>query len=110
MKWYRRFSESLLDALERSGRMRALSVLRDMDPKILQEAGFSPDLLKLGVGAWPWRAEAIDDTPTRAQPVASSGEVSEANASQNRAERKPDCENAFESPASRSSVNTEIAA
>lgn len=113
MKWYRRFSESLRYAIERSGRMRALSVLRDMDPKILRDAGLSPELMKQGVGAWPWRAEAVNEAHMHARPVGSPGAVSEVDrnsVSQNLTERTPDRGNASEVPASVSDANTEIAA
>ena len=64
MKWHERLSGSLLKAIERSGRMRALTVLRRMDPKSLREAGFSPELIQQGVGAWPWRADTIEAPPS----------------------------------------------
>lgn len=60
MNWYRRYSGSLLGAVERSGRARALSILRNMDPRLLSEAGFSPELMQLGIKAWPWRAERVN--------------------------------------------------
>lgn len=57
MKRYKRFLSSLVSALERSGRARTLSVLQDMDSRLLSEAGFSPELIRQGINAWPWRAE-----------------------------------------------------
>lgn len=57
MNWYRRFAKSLVQSLERSGRARALAVLERMDPDLLREHGFSPELLRQGLRAWPWRLE-----------------------------------------------------
>ena len=80
MKWYKRFSASLLSALERSGRARALSVLGSMDPRFLREAGLSPELMQLGIKAWPWRAEAID--PPEVTPMSAGSSEVAANTDQ----------------------------
>lgn len=57
MDWWRYFRKSLFNAFEKSGRARALSVLRGMDTRTLQDLGYSPMLLRKGLSAWPWRME-----------------------------------------------------
>lgn len=62
MSWYRRFTRSLQKAVERSGRARVLAVLRGMDPRTLKDLGYSPELLRKGLSAWPWRLEEAAGT------------------------------------------------
>ena len=69
MKWYKRFSASLLSEQQRSA--RTLSVLRSMDPRFLREAGLSPELMQLGIEAWPWRAAVIDPPQVSAMSASS---------------------------------------
>lgn len=38
------------------GRGRLWSALRSMDEGVLSKAGFAPELIQKGPGAWPWRA------------------------------------------------------
>lgn len=38
------------------GRRRLWSALRSMDDGVLSKAGFVPELIQKGPGAWPWRA------------------------------------------------------
>lgn len=59
MNWYGRFMKSVGDALERGGRIRALGILQSMDPDFLREHGYSPELLREGLAAWPWRMEQV---------------------------------------------------
>lgn len=59
MSWYRRFTRSLQEALHRTGRARVLAVLRGMDSRMLKDLGYSPELLRKGVSAWPWRLEEV---------------------------------------------------
>lgn len=68
MNWYRRFAKSILDSLERSGRARALAALERMDPDLLREHGFSPELLRHGLRAWPWRLKEVGE-PNNPVPV-----------------------------------------
>ena len=62
MNWYQRFTKSLLNAFETSGRARVLTFLRGMDASTLRELGYSPELVREGVRAWPWRLEALEET------------------------------------------------
>ena len=78
MEWYRRFSKSLLSALETWGRARALAELRMMDPEFLRRNGFSPALLRQGVGAWPWRVES-EESKRAALLEVSPGTVAEGD-------------------------------
>jgi uncharacterized protein YjiS (DUF1127 family) len=43
-------------------RARTRSQLQELDDRSLADIGISRDLLAAGVGAWPWRAPAEDDT------------------------------------------------
>lgn len=112
MEWYRRFSRSLLTALERSGRARTLAVLRNMDPKLLRETGFSPELIQQGINAWPWRVAAIDAPQVPSLLAASPDRVSETDhmASVNHAERVHGSDEATAAQASGRSVNQDVAA
>lgn len=42
-------------ALERNARERARHELLRLDPRLVQDAGLSRELLHEGVGSWPWR-------------------------------------------------------
>ncbi len=53
-----------LAAGERSGRARARRELLHMDDRLLADAGFSRELLELGVDAWPWRVQECADRLT----------------------------------------------
>lgn len=57
MKTSTTFLEWAKHRLEEIGRVRAWSVLRTMDPGLLERAGISPALIEKGPDAWPWRAE-----------------------------------------------------
>ena len=43
------------------GRGRLWGALRSMDREILSKAGFVPELVQRGPGAWPWRAGSPRD-------------------------------------------------
>lgn len=58
MNVFRRFAGAFVEGMERTARVRVLKVLKGMDPDFLREHGFSPELLKKGTSAWPWRLEA----------------------------------------------------
>ena len=90
MECYRRFLGSLRRACEQSGRTRALTALRSMDPRFLRESGLSPELIEQGVEAWPWRTVAVDQAPAPAPPAESRGPDSgvDGTANGNLAERK----------------------
>lgn len=45
------------------GRVRAREVLLGSSDRVLEDAGFSRDLLESGVKAWPWQAPAVALTP-----------------------------------------------
>jgi len=53
MKFFKRATEYM----ELTGRVRTMQVLRQLSERQLVDAGISPDLLSLGVKAWPWRVE-----------------------------------------------------
>ena len=55
MNKYRPFMKSLFDSLELAGRAKVLVELNRMSPAFLREYGFSPELIRQGLGAWPWR-------------------------------------------------------
>ena len=63
-----------LRSAERSGRARARRELLHLDDRLLADAGFSRELLELGVDAWPWRVQAGADRLT--SPLV-GGEVAE---------------------------------
>ena len=48
------------------GRKRALEFLLNSSDRVLEDAGFSRELLEKGVQAWPWRVEQAEENP---QPV-----------------------------------------
>jgi hypothetical protein len=114
MEWYQRFSRALLTALERSGRARTLAVLRNMDPKLLRETGFSPELIQQGINAWPWRvaATAIDAPQVPSLLAESPDLVSETDhmASVDPAERVHGSDEATAAQASGRSVDQDVAA
>lgn len=56
------FFEKMVGRFEIVGRARTLAVLRQQSDRTLVDLGFSPDLVRIGVKAWPWRAE--DDLVT----------------------------------------------
>jgi hypothetical protein len=72
MNKYRRFTKSVLEAFELVGRAKVLVELNRMSPGFLRECGFSPELLRQGLSAWPWRlsedelASEIRDTGAEA--------------------------------------------
>lgn len=51
------FFDRMIEKFEVVGRARTLSVLRQQSDRTLQDAGFSPELVRIGIKAWPWRAE-----------------------------------------------------
>ena len=51
------FFERMIEKFEIVGRARTLSVLRQQSDRTLEDAGFSPELVRVGIKAWPWRAE-----------------------------------------------------
>ena len=48
------------------GRKRAHEYLLNSSDRVLEDAGFSRELLEKGVRAWPWRLEQAEENP---QPV-----------------------------------------
>ncbi len=48
-------ASSLSNALERSARERARNELLRLDPRLVEDAGLSRELLHEGIGSWPWR-------------------------------------------------------
>ena len=50
-------------------RARTLEVLLNSSDRLLDDAGFSRDLLEQGVAAWPWR---IDDQAQELPPIVSN--------------------------------------
>lgn len=62
MNWNGRLARALLDAFERSARLRVLTVLRGMDQRRLIDMGYSLELLRKGVDGWPWRVEEVGET------------------------------------------------
>ena len=54
-----------LEAAEKSGRARVRRQLLALEDRLLADAGFSRELLELGVEAWPWRAPQDVDRPSR---------------------------------------------
>jgi hypothetical protein len=55
MKWFDRWYQATAEILETGGRARTLCYLRQLDEGQLQAYGIAPELLKLGIDAWPWR-------------------------------------------------------
>lgn len=55
--------EKMIDRFEIVGRARTLSVLRQQSDRALIDAGFSPELVRVGIKAWPWRT--ADELATR---------------------------------------------
>ena len=51
------FFDRMIERFEIVGRARTLSVLRQQSDRSLLDAGFSPELVRIGVKAWPWRSE-----------------------------------------------------
>ena len=50
------FFERMIERFEIIGRARTLSVLRQQSDRSLLDAGFSPELIRMGIKAWPWRS------------------------------------------------------
>lgn len=68
------FFEKMIDQFEIVGRARTLSVLRQQSDRTLVDAGFSPELIRIGIKAWPWRAgdqvaNQVNLTPANVAPV-----------------------------------------
>ena len=55
MKLTKKMIHRLQVLLENQGKARALASLREIDPRLLEEYGFSIEALDQGIGAWPWR-------------------------------------------------------
>ena len=55
--------------MTRLARVRTLEVLLNSSDRLLEDAGFSRDLLEQGVDAWPWR---IDGEAQELRPIVSS--------------------------------------
>ncbi len=60
MNWNQRLMRALRAGFERHARVRTLGVLRGMNERQLRDLGFSPDLIREGVSAWPWRIEQVE--------------------------------------------------
>jgi len=77
MNKYRRFKKSVFEAMELVGRSKVLVELKRMSPSFLRECGFSPELLREGLNAWPWRLTedelASETRDTRAEPPGHPG-------------------------------------
>jgi uncharacterized protein YjiS (DUF1127 family) len=48
-------ASGVTNALERAGRERARNELLRLDPRLVEDAGLSRELLHEGIGSWPWR-------------------------------------------------------
>lgn len=58
------FLKSVTQWAEKVAKQRALSELMKMSDRVLEDAGFSRELLIQGAKAWPWRAsEKTDSLP-----------------------------------------------
>lgn len=53
------FFDRMIERFEIVGRARTLSVLRQQSDRTLLDAGFSPELVRIGIKEWPWRAEDV---------------------------------------------------
>lgn len=51
------FFDKMVKHLEVASRYRVLAELKALRPEQLEDAGISPDLLRQGVSAWPWRVD-----------------------------------------------------
>ncbi len=51
------FFDRMIERFEIVGRARTLSVLRQQSDRTLVDLGFSPELVRTGIKAWPWRVE-----------------------------------------------------
>lgn len=74
MNRYRRFKKSMLDAFEQAGRAKVLVELRRMSPSFLIQVGYSPELLRQGLSAWPWRlTDEASASETKDESAATDG-------------------------------------
>ncbi len=55
MRWLRRLYNEFHQSRVVLGRQRVLAHLRDMKEARQRQLGYSPELIKQGVEAWPWR-------------------------------------------------------
>jgi len=65
------------DFLDRYGKLVVYNHLRQMSHRQLEDCGFSPELLREGVSAWPWRALPDDHTPLQIDEALNLNHVSE---------------------------------
>ena len=68
MRWLKKFAESLIASSERIGRAEALRFLRNLSQPEQIRLGFSPELLRKGVNAWPWHLEPTVATAPELSP------------------------------------------
>ena len=61
--------EKVIDRFEVVGRARTLSVLRQLSDRTLEDSGFSPELIRIGIKAYPWRSEEAPVTLADSAPV-----------------------------------------
>lgn len=66
------FFEKMIDRFELVGRARTLSVLRQLSDRTLEDAGFSPELVRIGIKAYPWRTEEAPITLVDSAPIAAA--------------------------------------
>lgn len=60
MKLFQKFGSGLEKAVVHVARSRVREHLMRFDDRLLEDAGFSRDLLNAGVEQWPWRADEAD--------------------------------------------------
>ena len=60
--------------IESAGRRRTLRTFRNMNDRLLADAGISRELLEQGVRAWPWRSSDAADN-RRVAPAAKASVV-----------------------------------
>ena len=63
MNVFKRMIKKLQILLENHGKARALARLSELDPRLLQEYGFSIKAMQQGISAWPWREPLKTETP-----------------------------------------------
>ena len=67
MNLFQKFGAGLEKAVVHVARSRVREHLLRFDDRLLEDAGFSRDLLNAGVEQWPWRAD--DDALEQRSPV-----------------------------------------
>jgi hypothetical protein len=64
MSFIHRFVEQFIRTMEKRAASQLARELRHLDPRTLQSAGISVDLLALGPSAYPWRLNHGDSAHT----------------------------------------------